>query len=203
MRTRLQTVYFPVLWHIYFQSYAFWWWNPFTCQCKTEKTKRLWGFKFRSFIGRSVKWYRGSEGVKSGLMLALKRDGVTRPCTDSLYTKTMDVCKSMPAHTDWNDLMLPYIVLYIYKSLDRKQPDCTHTLTETTRCPCMATLVDYHDVTWQEPELTKQACTNTVTVSDWSHPMLATPPAAWLTCKSRVVSNWILTSCQPHKVTSG
>ena len=65
-RTRLQTVYFPVLYHIYFQCYAFWG-NPFRSLCKRKKAKRLKGFKFGTFIGRFQVTSWQCEGVNISL----------------------------------------------------------------------------------------------------------------------------------------
>ena len=48
-RTCLQTVYFPVLCHIYFQCYEYWWKNPFLCQCE-KGGKMLKGFNFFFFF---------------------------------------------------------------------------------------------------------------------------------------------------------
>ena len=48
--TRLQTVYFPVLQHIYCQYYVLM--KIFSHASAKQKTKRLKGFTFCSFIGR-------------------------------------------------------------------------------------------------------------------------------------------------------
>ena len=62
-RTRLQTVYFPVLYRIYFQLRYILMTSLLHASAK-NKPKRLKGFKFRTFSWSfSLKRHRGSEGV--------------------------------------------------------------------------------------------------------------------------------------------
>ena len=60
---RLQTVHFPVLWHIYFQCYVYLW-RSFHMPVQKNETKRFKGLKFRAFMV-VYGWHEGSEGVNN------------------------------------------------------------------------------------------------------------------------------------------
>ena len=176
-----------------------------------QKTKRLWGFKFRSQLlvvqSSDIVAVKGLKPDSTWCWLpvfCIAGNATVLPAPVLTHcTLKPWKCKSMLAHTDWNDLMLPNFVLYIYKSLDRKQPDCTdkHVDKHTDwndpmplhGYPCRLSWRDLARTGTDETGLHKHGhC-------QWLKPPDVGYPAAWLTCKSPVVSNWILTSCQWHR----
>ena len=184
-----------------------------------NRRKKLWGFKFRSFIGRSVKWYRGStKGLKpDSTWCWLPAFCIeTRRCYKPLYWLIVHSNHGrvqVHAGTHWlkwpdaTQFCIIYIYIYIYKSLDRKQPDRTdkHVDKHTDWTdpmplygyPCRLSWRDMARTGTDETGLRKHGHCQRLKPPDVGY------PAAWLTRKSRVVSNWILTSCQSHRVTSG
>ena len=77
-RTPLQTVYFPVLQHVYFQCCAFWW-KSFHVPVQKKKAKRVRVSNLVLFLV-VFKWHHGSIGVNAFIRERGRERGKAKLC---------------------------------------------------------------------------------------------------------------------------